>query len=604
MMLIRYSNCGDTKMLELKSVSWKNFMSYGDYTSSLELDSLGQVLITGQILDETSDGLRKSNGSGKSTIPNVILWGLFGRTMHSANPGDAVTNFHTGQDCWVKIEFKNGDYIIRTRGKHNELTFCKEGEITSLSTLKNQQAFLNKQLGLDWEIFTSSSFFTQYGKSWLEMADTNRKKALERILHVDRFAFYSTSAKKSLDNINQSLAGSTQKISLHNSNIARLQAAVNKQEINKNNYEETKASRVASIERSITTEQESLKSLIFPDLEKLEKTWSVYNQIAEKISEMEESIRTQSNLESGLTYKINDILNKIQTWNKKSGKQCLTCLQDVPGDYIDDQINPLKNELEALEAQRKDLSEKNDLQRSRLKLTKSKLAERRPQLTIQEGKSIHAEKSRIEREIERLKSKLSDTINEQNPYTETLKDIDDQVKEQEVLIEQEEINKTKSETLFKHYSYIHKVYSERNKIKSYVFKEHIPFINKRLNHYLEMLNLDVRINLTDSLGISSNMWSYDFQSGGERKRTDVAFMLAAFDFHEIMYGRQCNVLVLDEVDGRMDDDGIEGLINIIKQELSQKVETILIISHRNQMHDVFDKEIKVTKSNSFSNIQM
>ena len=119
-----------------------------------------------------------------------------------------------------------------------------------------------------------------------------------------------------------------------------------------------------------------------------------------------------------------------------------------------------------------------------------------------------------------------------------------------------------------------------------------------------MLNLDVRINLTDSLGISSNMWSYDFQSGGERKRTDVAFMLAAFDFHEIMYGRQCNVLVLDEVDGRMDDDGIEGLINIIKQELSQKVETILIISHRNQMHDVFDKEIKVTKSNSFSNIQM
>ena len=229
--------------------------------------------------------------------------------MHSANPGDAVTNYHTGQDCWVKIEFKNGDYIIRTRGKHNELTFCKEGEITSLSTLKNQQAFLNKQLGLDWEIFTSSSFFTQYGKSWLEMADTNRKKALERILHVDRFAFYSTSAKKSLDNINQSLAGSTQKISLHNSNIARLQATVNKQEINKNNYEETKASRVASIERSIITEQESLKSLTFPDLGKLEKTWSVYNQIAEKISEMEESIRTQSNLESGLTYKINDILD-------------------------------------------------------------------------------------------------------------------------------------------------------------------------------------------------------------------------------------------------------------------------------------------------------
>jgi DNA repair exonuclease SbcCD ATPase subunit len=80
-------------------------------------------------------------------------------------------------------------------------------------------------------------------------------------------------------------------------------------------------------------------------------------------------------------------------------------------------------------------------------------------------------------------------------------------------------------------------------------------------------------------------------------------MLAAFDFHEVMYGRQSNILVLDEVDGRMDDDGIDGLINIIKQELASKAETILIVSHRNQMHDVFDKEIKVIKSDNTSRIK-
>ena len=61
-------------MLEIQNVSWRNFMSYGEETSSLDLSELGQVLITGEIEDETQDGLKKSNGSGKSTIPNVILW--------------------------------------------------------------------------------------------------------------------------------------------------------------------------------------------------------------------------------------------------------------------------------------------------------------------------------------------------------------------------------------------------------------------------------------------------------------------------------------------------------------------------------------------------
>ena len=92
------------------------------------------------------------------------------------------------------------------------------------------------------------------------------------------------------------------------------------------------------------------------------------------------------------------------------------------------------------------------------------------------------------------------------------------------------------------------------------------------------------------------MWGYEFESGGERKRTDVAFMFAMFDFHEEMYGRQCNILVLDEVDGRLDDDGIDSLIGIIKNDLASKVESIMVISHRNMMHDIFPREIRVKRA--------
>jgi DNA repair exonuclease SbcCD ATPase subunit len=71
-----------------------------------------------------------------------------------------------------------------------------------------------------------------------------------------------------------------------------------------------------------------------------------------------------------------------------------------------------------------------------------------------------------------------------------------------------------------------------------------------------------------------------------------------FDFHEQMYGRQSNVLVLDEVDGRLDDDGIDSLISVIKNDLANKVETIMVISHRNMMHDTFPRELRVKRTGS------
>jgi DNA repair exonuclease SbcCD ATPase subunit len=62
--------------------------------------------------------------------------------------------------------------------------------------------------------------------------------------------------------------------------------------------------------------------------------------------------------------------------------------------------------------------------------------------------------------------------------------------------------------------------------------------------------------------------------------------------------------VLDEVDGRMDDDGIDALINIIKNDLASRVETVMVISHRSLMFDTFPKEIKVVRSDRNSVLEV
>lgn len=594
-------------MIEIQNISWRNFMSYGDETTSLDLANLGQVLITGEILeDNIPQELKRSNGSGKSTIPNVILWALFGRTMHSANPGDSIINYQTNGECWAKITFKNGDNIIRTRGTkgHNELIYTKNGEEHTLSTSKNLQQLLIKDLKLDWELFTNSAFFTQYGKAWLEMADNSRKKALERILRVDRFTFYAASAKRSAETAESAISKCNAQIENHERTISNHRKTIERNETLKENFEISKIKRIQDITNTIEDDQKKVNEIIVPDIPKIESQWALYHKIEEKIEAMKNDRSNNNRILRSKDDSIKELQMKINSWNKKKGTQCLTCGQDIDDKHVQQHIEPYIKNLEKLQEEYDDIRSKLSTQDEAVKTAEEKLTQRKPKVTVREARSVLSEIDSINNRIKHNKNWIKEIEKEENPYTNSVDDINTAIDEQQDKITKLNLDKEQHELLYKHYNFIYKAYSERSKIKSYVFMEHIPFINKRINHYLDMLNLDVRIKLTDNLSIDSNMWGYEYQSGGERKRTDVAFMLAAFDFHEMMYGRQSNILVLDEVDGRMDDDGIEGLINIIKQELAHKVETILIISHRNQMHDVFDKEIHVTKTNNCSRIKI
>lgn len=605
-------------MLELESVTWQNFMSYGDYPTTLNLNNAGQCLITGEVIDndnkEVYDGgnpidIKKSNGAGKSTAPNAIQWCLFGRTMHSHSPGDKVINYFTGKDCRVTVEFKNGDRITRTRntGGHNELFFIRNGEeqrlsADTLSVSKNQQARLNKEFGLDWEIFCGSVFFNQYGKPWMEMADQARKKAIERVLHIDRFLYYAKVAKDKatiFDNKVEKLRG---KIELLRQNILSYESQINRLTDASANFTTRQKERQKELLQLAIKEKQARDSIELPDLQKLEKKWQVVKKIKDRIQELNTTINSISSKISEKKGSLSSVQRTINAWKAKAGKICTDCEQDIPDNHTASKIEPLLEMAKEMTIGLSLLEEEKEKTYQTIKSAEDLLIEHKPDQTVFEAKEVHKQWERHNNAIERYKSEAKNIVNESNPHDVSISDLKVKLEQAKDLIKRTESDIERDDYMSRHYQYIHKAYNDRTKIKSFVFQDHIPFINSRLNHYLDVFGLDVKIELTNSLGVTSNMWGYDFESGGERKRTDVAFMLAMFDFHEAMYGRQCNVLVLDEVDGRLDDDGIDALIGIIKNDLAPKVETVLVISHRNMMFDTFPNEIKVTRTNRFSQI--
>lgn len=593
-------------MLEIKSASWSNFMSYGDYETHIELAELGQCLITGVVEDDSGTKAR-SNGAGKSTIPNVIQWVLFGRTMHSHNPGDNVINYHTGKECWAKVEFKNSDYIIRARkiNGENELIFGREGDETkftsgTLSTSKNQQLLLNRRFGLDYELFCASVFFNQYNKPWMEMADATRKKALERILHVDKFTAYAQVAKVKVDRTDKDVQTLRSQITSEKNRIEQLTKDIDDAAANKSKFEEQRQDKRNRLLKLADDEQAALDLITRPDLEKCKKKWELIRQVEKHIAKMRDDYNVLVTDQSKAIGQLNDVDEQIKNWQKKQGKVCTSCAQEVNKDHVCAKLDPINEKKKALTDQIAALKAKSDSLILKINESKKALDEKKPAMTVIDAESIIRDIARQEERIKKNKNDADSVLSEVNPYDSIVEKYESQLEKSKKEIEDREIKIEKLNIIQQHYQYVYKSYNDRNKIKGYVFREHVPYINGRLKYYFEIFGLDIKISLTDSLTIDSNLWGYEFQSGGERKRTDVAFMLATFDFHERMYGRQCNLMVLDEVDGRMDDDGIDALVSIIKGELASKVETVLVISHRDMMFDTFDKEIKVVRKDRFS----
>ena len=598
-------------MLELDAISWSNFMSYGDYHSEVNLSTLGQCLITGEVTgdeksvfaDSNITDIKKSNGAGKSTIPNVILWTLFGRTMHVHNPGDKVLNWFTGKDCKCKLTFKNGDHITRTRNTNgmNELIFVRDGDehtliSDTLSTTKVQQTELNRVFGLDWDIFCGSMFFNQYSKPWMEMADGTRKKAIERVLHVDRFTYYAKTSKEKCDKIDTDVQQKRNNISTAETEITRLGTEIIRLTESSSGFIAKQRERQAQALRDAVDEKKQRDLIDRPDLEQLKKKWEVVVKVEKRINDMEKEVTILNRNIASLEGVESNLKQRIKTWEVKAGKICGVCEQDVPKAHTESKIEPIRTELTnthtELNQKLKDLKTKTNT----IEQTKTILHEKSPGQTITIAEETHKKWNYRDKEIKRLKQLAKDIAEEENPHEKSIEATNTIIEKHKKSLEKLKEDIERVELLNQHYYYIYKAWNDRTKIKSFVFQDHIPYINSRLKYYLDVFGLDVQIELTPALGITSNMWGYEFESGGERKRTDVAFMFAMFDFHEEMYGRQCNILVLDEVDGRLDDDGIDSLIGIIKNDLASKVESIMVISHRNMMHDVFENELLVKRT--------
>ena len=85
-------------MVIFKKVTYRNFLSTGNVSNTIELNKNSSTLITGK------------NGEGKSTILCALTFALFGKPFRNVNKGQLVNSIN-GKNCIVELEFSTNGRV-------------------------------------------------------------------------------------------------------------------------------------------------------------------------------------------------------------------------------------------------------------------------------------------------------------------------------------------------------------------------------------------------------------------------------------------------------------------------------------------------------------
>jgi DNA repair exonuclease SbcCD ATPase subunit len=203
------------RKIDFKKIKAQNFLCFGENGIEIDFKNYDSVvLIKGKNLDVNDNNLNSSNGSGKSSILDALLYGLFGKTVKNPKKIGVkdVINNKTNKKMVIEIYFDDIK-IQRTRkpdglklwqskdGNFEESTELTRGEI------KQTQELIESILGFNCETFKSTCIFTDSNTdSYLESNASDRRIIIENLLGLEKYRTYNEIVKENIKQTKSSIA--------------------------------------------------------------------------------------------------------------------------------------------------------------------------------------------------------------------------------------------------------------------------------------------------------------------------------------------------------------------------------------------------------------
>lgn len=564
------------------TLEYKNFRSVGNTPIKLNLNTHKTTLISG------------INGSGKTSVLSALCFALFNRGYGSINK-PALINSINQKQLLVTLEFEIGKktYKIVRGMKPNIFEIHEDGKLISQDpTIKDYQKVLEQQiLKFNYRAFTQvvavggGSDYTPF----MRLSAKDRREFVEDLLDIRVFSTMSVLVKEQAKVLKDDLK-------MLDSSLKSIKEKIVLQESFINKMKKEKAESADKIDFLISdAESDNVRihdELLCMMVESVNLKLSVDMQ--SEIDDMLSDVRTK--------YKRlqNDIIkNNAKIASYDSLHICPTCTQELAPEHKKGVISEFEDVIGKYQIDIDTLLQSEIILQSRFDAHNSAVVSY-ADITNKISK-LNTEMFGNSVVIKKYKEQLAALKNDTNNLDEESDKLKTFAREYIAL------SKTRKDSLkLQQYQELAQQILSDSGIKSKVIKNFIPTINYLINTKLDDLDLFISMSLDETFNETfkarhRDTFTYDSFSEGQRRRIDIAIMLAWCEIAKAKNSLSCNVLFLDEVDAPLDATGSDLLHATLKTISS---DNIFIISHKSdQMSDKVNNVIEFEVKNNFTQIK-
>ena len=567
-------------MLMFKKLSWKNFLSTGNVTNSIDLNTHSSTLITGK------------NGEGKSTMLCALTFVLFGKPFRNVNKNQLVNSINK-KNCLVEIEFSvNGhDYVVKRGIKPVVFEIHCDGKLINQdAALRDYQKVLEQQiLKLNYKTFTQvvilgSATFVPF----MQLPALQRREVIEDILDIKVFSIMNTILKDKIAQVKDEISNIDNEINNHKSKINSQKKLIEVIESNRKSF-------IESIEAKLNANNDTINKT-YIEMQKVTEEMEHLRVKESKYSETHSAIEKASRMKVKITTNIDTCKHDIEFFDKNTS--CPSCAQTI----ADEHKNKILLELESKITEH--TNKLNDVEQAVVKLNKQ-LDSLNEVLDALRTKSI--ELSTLRNTAKILTDQNADLVKEMQDANNNVNDITGEKLKMRQYAEQAiELVTAKSDLLDQRQLHdVAMLLLKDTGIKTAIIREYLPVINKLINKYLAAMDFFVKFELDDSFqeiikSRGRDQFTYASFSEGEKRRLDLAILFTWRQIARMKNSVNTNLLILDEIlDGSLDGTGIDYFLSIMNQFGEHT--NVFVISHKvHQMIERFDHVVRVEKKNDFS----
>lgn len=603
-----------------------NFFSFGEV--EVNLDRGGYVLVSG--INENPVDNAISNGSGKSSLFDAVIWCLTGNTIRECKN---VSNINADNGAKVTLYFSvDKDVYEITRTKDYKpigttLKIIYNGQDVSGKGIRDTEKILQEYLPDLTASFLGSVIILGQGlpQRFSNNTPSGRKDVLEKLSQSD-FMINELNDKVSkrrcvlsnnLDEVKQNISYLTgqQKVreQVVNNTDKEIQELKNFR-LNANSYlndwlrsrdnyrlyfdeVQSKVDDAQTSVANVSEECQEVRSKITTlRANKLLKENEIRSMYDPSISTTDADIRT--------------LENQIKTLSAISDV-CPTCGQKLAGVEKPD-ISPLEAEL----------AQKKAIKASLVQEKSDKLQEIHDNGVAEESQIVEKQKrlsivlSDKESELSQLKRESVDAqskyLNSEKVYNEAfarVNSVEESIQQKETLLKESQdcladldkkilYNINEQKDMEDRLAVIAKMSTAlKRDFRGYLLTNVIDYVAKRAKYYsLQVFGNDnIGFSLEgNAIEISFDGKEYSNLSGGEKQRVDLIIQLSIRDMLCCFMGFSSNIIVLDEFVDGLDSAGCEQVLNLIAKNLSD-VGTVYIITHHASIAIPTDDEITIVK---------